>query len=303
MQDPSPGQLLEKGRFRLLNRSLFGAQVLLYERALTFKGWSLRGTYKQTFWLDTIKEIEWWEGKHDCNFALKFSNGKEMGLWMRGAGRWKFQIDEQRRAILKDRSMGSTSKKELSINCVPSSISRYVARTCPNCQATNIIKNGFDHKERFKYTCKRCSKKFVANPSDKCISQATKDLIDRLLREKLPLAGIVRVTGISERWLQNYINEKYGSTLRQIDLKSGSSKRSTKKRHLPIECDEKEAFVGKRTCKQWVWLALDRDMCQVMGVHVGAPDEAGVRGLGHRYRRRIARMRWSRATLGRPMRL
>lgn len=101
MQHPSPGRLLQKGRFRHLNRSLFGAQVLLYERVLVLKGWSWRGSYKRTFLLDTITEIEWWEGKNDCNFAMTFSNGKQMGLWVRGAGRWKFEIEEQRRVMLR----------------------------------------------------------------------------------------------------------------------------------------------------------------------------------------------------------
>lgn len=35
------------------------------------------------------------------------------------------------------------------------------------------------------------------------IEQESKDLIDRLLLEKLPLAGIARVTGVSERWLRS----------------------------------------------------------------------------------------------------
>ena len=37
----------------------------------------------------------------------------------------------------------------------------------------------------------------------KIIDQATRDLIDKLLLEKIPLAGIARVVGVSEPWLQN----------------------------------------------------------------------------------------------------
>jgi insertion element IS1 protein InsB len=43
------------------------------------------------------------------------------------------------------------------------------------------------------------------------ISQATKALIDKLLLERVSLAGIARVVGVSERWLQTYVNQKYAS--------------------------------------------------------------------------------------------
>jgi hypothetical protein len=42
----------------------------------------------------------------------------------------------------------------------------------------------------------------VQYPQNKVIEQATKDLIDKLLLERLSLAGIARVTGVSELWLQ-----------------------------------------------------------------------------------------------------
>lgn len=52
----------------------------------------------------------------------------------------------------------------------------------------------------------------------KIIDQATKDLIDKLLLEKIPLAGIARVAGISEPWLQSYVNAKYQAVSRQINV-------------------------------------------------------------------------------------
>ncbi|CAD7855719.1 MAG: hypothetical protein [Olavius algarvensis Gamma 1 endosymbiont] len=35
--------------------------------------------------------------------------------------------------------------------------------------------------------------------------------------EKIPIAGISRVTGVSEPWLQRYINRKYEKVPQQID--------------------------------------------------------------------------------------
>jgi len=40
------------------------------------------------------------------------------------------------------------------------------------------------------------------------ISQRTKVLIDKLLLGRFTLVEIAKVTGISEQWLQNYVNTK-----------------------------------------------------------------------------------------------
>ncbi len=46
-----------------------------------------------------------------------------------------------------------------------------------------------------------------------------KVLIDRLLSERLALAGIVRVIGVSAGWLQGYVNAKYGQIVQQTGVK------------------------------------------------------------------------------------
>jgi hypothetical protein len=48
------------------------------------------------------------------------------------------------------------------------------------------------------------------------IDQATRDLIDRLLLERISLAGIARAVQVSEQWLQTYVNEKYARVPRQV---------------------------------------------------------------------------------------
>ena len=50
------------------------------------------------------------------------------------------------------------------------------------------------------------------------IDQATRELIDRLLLERLSLAGIARATQVSEQWLQTYVNEKYAKVPRQVQV-------------------------------------------------------------------------------------
>jgi insertion element IS1 protein InsB len=58
----------------------------------------------------------------------------------------------------------------------------------------------------------------VANPQQKRISAETKAVVDKLLLERVSLAGIVRVTGVSARWLQDYVNRKYEAPSQQVEV-------------------------------------------------------------------------------------
>ena len=65
-----------------------------------------------------------------------------------------------------------------------------------------------------------CSK-----PDEKRIDSTTRELIDKLLLEKIPLAGIARVCEVSESWLQDYVNRKYEDVPRRVNV--SSKKRET----------------------------------------------------------------------------
>lgn len=58
----------------------------------------------------------------------------------------------------------------------------------------------------------------MENPQQKLNSQQTKDLVDKLLLEKIPLAGIARVSDVSEVWLQGYVNRKYAAVSQQVEV-------------------------------------------------------------------------------------
>jgi len=76
----------------------------------------------------------------------------------------------------------------------------------PSLQFKAYPKNGFIHNGKQKYACKDCGRQFIDNPQNKSIPQHLLDMLDKLLLEKIPIAGISGVTGISEPWLQRYIN-------------------------------------------------------------------------------------------------
>ena len=89
---------------------------------------------------------------------------------------------------------------------------------CPRCQSTRIVKNGTIHSGKPKWMCKDCRRQFVADPIIRRISDETKQTVDKLLLERVSLAGIVRVTQVSQRWLQYYVNAKYESMPRSVTV-------------------------------------------------------------------------------------
>jgi transposase-like protein len=81
------------------------------------------------------------------------------------------------------------------------------------------VKNGISITGKQKYKCNACGRQFVINPAKFPIPDQTKKLIDKLLLERISLAGIARITGVSERRLQAYVNEKYQQVPRHVQVK------------------------------------------------------------------------------------
>jgi IS1 family transposase len=136
-----------------------------------------------------------------------------------------------------------------------------------------VIKNGSIHTGKQKFLCKECRRQFVEQPTKKMISQDTWELVEKLLLEKIPLAGISRVTGMSERWLQTYVNAKYQAIPREVTVSP------QQKGRLTIACDEMWSFVGKKERKYWIWLAINRTTREIIGAYVGSRDREGAQGL------------------------
>src|SRR4028118_2154381 len=146
---------------------------------------------------------------------------------------------------------------------------------CPRCNSQYIVKNGHTHTGKQNFKCGDCNRQFVMAPRHQPVEEETRELIDRLLLEKISLAGIVRVTGVSPRWLQYYVNKKLGAVKRQVEVKS------KKRGKLTIQCDEMWSFVGNKGNKQWIWLAIDVLTKEIVGVYIGKRDKDSARGLGN----------------------
>ena len=61
-------------------------------------------------------------------------------------------------------------------------------------------------------------RQFVENPKWRLITAETKALIDRLLLERMALAAIARVSGVSGQWIQDYVNAKYAAQRQVADV-------------------------------------------------------------------------------------
>jgi transposase-like protein len=90
---------------------------------------------------------------------------------------------------------------------------------CPTCHSDQVVKNGSISTGKQKCACKTCGRQFVDAPHWRVISDETKALIDRLLLERISLAGLVRAAQVSEGWLQTYVNEKYRHVPRKVRVR------------------------------------------------------------------------------------
>jgi insertion element IS1 protein InsB len=96
--------------------------------------------------------------------------------------------------------------------------------TCPTCGSTHTVKNSLTRHDRQNHRCRDCGRQFTQNPTKKTVTTETRTLIDRLLLEKIPLAGIARATNVSQTWLQNYVNHKLENVPQKVNI-------ATKKGH------------------------------------------------------------------------
>jgi IS1 family transposase len=135
------------------------------------------------------------------------------------------------------------------------------------------MKNGTTRRGKQNYKCRDCGRQFVENPQWQPKDKDTCALIDRLLLERIPLAGIARVLQLSESWLQQYVNVEYAKVPQQAEVVAKPTTR------LVVQMDELWSFVDEKGNKQWVWLAMDRASREIIGCHVGDRSAQSARAL------------------------
>jgi transposase-like protein len=83
---------------------------------------------------------------------------------------------------------------------------------CPRCGAAHVVRNGASPSGTPTFRCRPCGRRFVVAPRKGPISGARRELIGRLLAERLSLRAIARAAGVSRSWLQSFVNGLYDAT-------------------------------------------------------------------------------------------
>ncbi len=150
--------------------------------------------------------------------------------------------------------------------------------SCPQCGLSHIKKNGHTHYRKQNHQCKACGRQFVADSQR--ITEGERQQIRKLLLERLSLCGICRVMEVSLRWLLTFIAELYETLPDDLYVEPpqrlGGRVRLLR---LQAEADEMWSFVGRKTNKQWVWIAINPQSKQVIAFHVGDRSRKSARKL------------------------
>lgn len=80
---------------------------------------------------------------------------------------------------------------------------------CPTCAGTRVVRNGANQSGTPTFLCRGCGRRFVERPKAGPVPGETRQLILRLLGERMALRAIARVTGVSRSWLQAFVNALY----------------------------------------------------------------------------------------------
>lgn len=151
---------------------------------------------------------------------------------------------------------------------------------CFNCGSANVIKYGKTYYGKQKCKCHNCRRQFVVERRRRTLSFTDKELIKKMLLERISLEGICRVLGIAAYLLYNFMDELYRSVPNDLYVnKLFSSSKDIDLQCFEYENDEAWSFVGNKTNKQWIWIAMHRKSRMIVGLFIGDRSITGAQGL------------------------
>ena len=153
--------------------------------------------------------------------------------------------------------------------------------SCPQCGLSHSKRNGHTHYGKQNHLCLNCGRQFVEGSQR--ITEQERQMIKRLLLERLSLLGICRVMDISLRWLLSFIAEIYETLPDNLSVQLPKVANSqVRLLRLKAEADEMWSFVGRKSNKQWVWIAIDVESKQIIAFYVGDRSRKSARKLWNR---------------------
>jgi insertion element IS1 protein InsB len=139
---------------------------------------------------------------------------------------------------------------------------------CPRCGSAWYKKNGHIHTGKQNHRCKLCGRAFVRTPENPVITEEQRTLIARLLLERISLRGICRAVGVGLQWLLQFMGAQFQAAPEHLNVEPRRGTLAVILQRLEAELDELWSFVGKKTNRQWIWIAMDATTRQVIAFQV-----------------------------------
>ena len=130
---------------------------------------------------------------------------------------------------------------------------------CPNCDSSEIYKNGH-RTERQCYKCKHCGRQFLESYRNWKYSDDVKQLCLKMYLNGMGLRGIERVTGIHHTPIIHWIREAGCQIPDAPELEE-----------IPeiTDLDELQTFIGNKRNKLWIWTAVNHKQPGVLAWTIG----------------------------------
>jgi alpha-D-ribose 1-methylphosphonate 5-phosphate C-P lyase len=105
-------------------------------------------------------------------------------------------------------------------------------------------------------------------PSQKIIDEKTKDLIRRVLLERISLEGVCRAFEVSMPWLLEFIDGLMAQLPENLNAEVVAEDDEIEV--VILEADELSSYVGSKENPQWLWLVMHSKTRQIVAMQVGA---------------------------------
>lgn len=139
---------------------------------------------------------------------------------------------------------------------------------CPSCSSVLVKKNGHIHNGKQNYRCLKCGRQFVLEPTQKIIDEKTKELIRRVLLERISLEGVCRAFEVSMPWLLEFIDGLIAELPENLNAEVVAEDDEIEV--VVLEADELWSYVGSKENPQWLWLVMHSKTRQIVAMQVGA---------------------------------
>ena len=144
----------------------------------------------------------------------------------------------------------------------------------PQCGSRWDKRNGPSHPGKQHHRCKVWGRSVVLTPDNSVSTADQRRLIERLLLERISLRGICRAVEVGLQWLLQCMVTRFQAAPEHLHAKPAGGTPAVILQRLEVEPDELWSFVGNKTNRQWVWIAMDATTRHVLAFPGGDRNQA-----------------------------